>query len=198
MNSETLRGTRAIASITLRICRHYSVSFSGWPPHQSAWGSARSIWAYPVIESAHVLGITIFMGLLLLWDCRLLGVTLRAHPGDAGVEATHSVDHGRRNHHGDQRRPALLVRSGALLRQRVFRVKVLGLLLAAGNAAVFHVGIERRIADWDRVAGHPVCGQGRRCRVHRALGTHHRLRPLRRVQLVQASCLGTNILAWWS
>jgi hypothetical protein len=31
-----------------------------------------------------------------------------------------------------------------------FRVKVLGLLLAAGNAVLFHIGIERRIADWDQ------------------------------------------------
>jgi hypothetical protein len=32
---------------------------------------------YPVIESVHVLGLTLFMGLLLLWDLRLLGITLR-------------------------------------------------------------------------------------------------------------------------
>src|SRR4029453_8897244 len=40
-------------------------------------GIRESIWTYPVIESVHVLGLTLFMGLLLLWDLRLLGVTLR-------------------------------------------------------------------------------------------------------------------------
>jgi hypothetical protein len=111
-----------------------------------------SIWAYPVIESVHVLGITIFMGLLLLWDCRLLGVTLRGQP----------VTHVWR-----QLIPwitiggIIMAVSGALLfwsdpvrfyGNVFFRVKVLGLFLAAANAAVFHVGIERRIADWDQSA----------------------------------------------
>jgi hypothetical protein len=109
-----------------------------------------SIWAYPVIESVHVLGITIFMGLLLLWDCRLLGVTLRSHAV---------------THVWKQLIPWITVGgiimavSGVLLfwsdpvrfyGNVFFRVKVLGLLLAAGNAALFHIGIERRIADWDQ------------------------------------------------
>jgi hypothetical protein len=109
-----------------------------------------SIWAYPVIESVHVLGITIFMGLLLLWDCRLLGVTLRSHAV---------------THVWKQLIPWITVGgiimavSGVLLfwsdpvrfyGNVFFRVKVLGLLLAAGNAVLFHIGIERRIADCDR------------------------------------------------
>jgi hypothetical protein len=33
-----------------------------------------STWTYPIIESVHVLGLTVFMGLILFWDCRLLGI----------------------------------------------------------------------------------------------------------------------------
>jgi hypothetical protein len=43
-------------------------------------GIRESICAYPIVESVHVLGLTLFMGLLVLWDCRLLGITLRSHP----------------------------------------------------------------------------------------------------------------------
>ena len=109
-----------------------------------------SIWAYPVIESVHVLGITIFMGLLLLWDCRLVGVTLRSHPvTQVWKQLTPWITVG----------GIIMAVSGGLLfwsdpvrfyGNVFFRVKVLGLLLAAGNAAVFHIGIERRIADWDQ------------------------------------------------
>ena len=39
-----------------------------------------SVWTYPIIESIHVLGLTLFMGLLLLGDLRLVGLTLRKIP----------------------------------------------------------------------------------------------------------------------
>ncbi|HEY7091234.1 MAG TPA: DUF6644 family protein [Tepidisphaeraceae bacterium] len=108
-----------------------------------------SIWAYPVIESVHVLGITIFMGLLLLWDCRLLGVTLRRQPvTQVWKQLIPWITLG----------GILMAVSGGLLfwsdpvrfyGNVFFRVKVVGLLLAAGNAAMFHIGVERRIADWE-------------------------------------------------
>jgi len=40
-------------------------------------GIRESTWVYPVIESVHVLSLCVFVGLLLLWDLRLVGVTLR-------------------------------------------------------------------------------------------------------------------------
>ena len=35
-----------------------------------------SLWLYPVVESAHVLSLTLFVGLSVLWDLRLLGLVL--------------------------------------------------------------------------------------------------------------------------
>jgi hypothetical protein len=40
-------------------------------------GIRESTWTYPIIESIHLLGLCLFAGLLLLWDPRLLGITLR-------------------------------------------------------------------------------------------------------------------------
>ena len=33
-----------------------------------------STWSYPFIESTHVLGLCLFIGFLLFWDLRLVGV----------------------------------------------------------------------------------------------------------------------------
>src|SRR5688500_10332201 len=35
---------------------------------------AGSIWTFPIVESLHTVGIAVFLGLLLAWDLRLLGV----------------------------------------------------------------------------------------------------------------------------
>ena len=40
-------------------------------------GIRESTYVYPIIESVHVLSLCVFVGLLLSWDLRLLGITLR-------------------------------------------------------------------------------------------------------------------------
>ena len=112
-------------------------------------GIRESIWTYPVIESVHVLGLTLFMGLLLLWDLRLLGVTLRGF-------AVSRV--WRRLFPWIATGAALMVVSGILLfwsdpvrfyGNIFFRIKFVGLVLALLNALAFHFGIERRLVYWD-------------------------------------------------
>ncbi len=111
-----------------------------------------SIWTYPIIESVHVLGLTLFRGLLLLWDTRRLGFVLRRVPVSALWRQLFPwIAFG-----------AILVTiSGSLLfwsdpvkfyGNIFFRVKVLALLLAAVNAAAYHLGIERRLVEWDTAA----------------------------------------------
>jgi hypothetical protein len=109
-----------------------------------------SIYAFPVVESIHVLGLCLFLGLAVLWDLRLLGITLR------------SV---RVSEVSDQLLPwmrvgaVIMVVSGGLVFLNTpvryytnifFRVKVVLLLLAVMNARVFETGIYRRVAEWER------------------------------------------------
>jgi hypothetical protein len=111
-----------------------------------------SIWTYPIIESVHVLGLTLFLGLLLLWDTRLLGVVLRRVPVSALWRQLFPwIALG----------AVLVTISGSLLfwsdpvkfyGNVFFRVKVVLLLLAAANAAAYHLGIERRLVEWDTAA----------------------------------------------
>jgi hypothetical protein len=115
-------------------------------------GIRESIWTYPIIESVHVLGLTLFLGLLLLWDTRLLGFVLRRVPVSALWRQLFPwIAFG-----------AILVTiSGSLLfwsdpvkfyGNIFFRVKVVALLLAAANAGAYHLGIERRLVEWDTAA----------------------------------------------
>jgi hypothetical protein len=111
-----------------------------------------SIWTYPIIESVHVLGLTLFLGLLLLWDTRLLGFVLRRVPvSKLWRQLSPWILFG----------AIIITISGTLLfwsdpvkfyGNVFFRIKLLALLLAAANAAAYHLGIERRLFEWDTAA----------------------------------------------
>jgi len=142
VQSRIAPATLACMGVILDICRYLEAT-------SISVGIRESTWTYPVIESVHVLSLTLFMGLLLLWDLRLLGVSLRGYPVSRvwkrlfpwiGVGAV------------------LMIVSGVLLfwsdpvrfyGNVFFRVKFIGLVLALANALAFHFGIERRLPDWD-------------------------------------------------
>jgi hypothetical protein len=108
-----------------------------------------SIWGYPIVESVHVLTLCVFLGLAVVFDLRLLGLTMRKTPVSevsnrlwpwtlAGF--------------------VVMVISGALLFYAIpvktylnifFRIKACLLLLAGVNVAVYHYTIQRRMAEWD-------------------------------------------------
>src|SRR5262247_2067503 len=86
------------------------LSFCQWLGDTSfSIGIRESTWIYPVIESVHVLSLCVFVGLLLLWDLRLVGV--------GGLVVVDPVDHAGRGVDGSQRGVALRVGSGQILRQ---------------------------------------------------------------------------------
>src|SRR5262249_23479841 len=109
-----------------------------------------SVYAYPLVESAHVLTLCVFLGLAVMWDLRLLGVTLTSVPATElkqrlGPLMTWGF--------------VVMVITGAMLFYAVpvrsyqsiwFRMKAVALVLAGLNAFVFHRTIDHRIAEWDR------------------------------------------------
>jgi hypothetical protein len=110
---------------------------------------AGSIWAYPVIESLHTIGVALFLGLLLVWDLRLLGVMFtRVAVTEIWARLFPWMAAG----------AVFMIVTGVVLfwakpvyswGHIFFRIKVAALFLALLNAAAFHVGIERRVLDWD-------------------------------------------------
>ena len=108
-----------------------------------------SLYAYTWIETAHVLGITLFVGTIAMVDLRLLGVALPRAP----VSAMNA-----RILPWTVAGFVLMIVTGALLFYAIpvrsfhslwFRAKILLMAVAAVNIFVFHARVERDRDRWD-------------------------------------------------
>ena len=114
-----------------------------------------SLWAYPIVETVHIVGLATLYGAILVVDLRLMGLA-------RGLSVTRLT------------RLALpcalaafpfVLATGLLmftahaadfLGNRVFVLKM-GLILAAGvNAGILHAGAMRSSGDWDAGAAIPM------------------------------------------
>jgi hypothetical protein len=108
-----------------------------------------STWTYPIVESIHVLGLCSFLGVLLFWDLRLIGLVLPRVPVSRvwarlipWITAGFTI---------------MLVTGVALFLSDpvrfygnvFFRLKSAAMLLAGLNALAFHYGVERSLANWE-------------------------------------------------
>lgn len=108
-----------------------------------------SFWVWPLIESTHVLTITLFVGATMMMDLRLMGVSF------GNLLASDFTD---------RLLPwirvgfAIMVITGVLIFYSApvryyynifFRLKMLVLVLAGLNVWLFHSRIHRRIYEWD-------------------------------------------------
>jgi len=104
---------------------------------------------FPVIETIHVVSITLAVGTIAIVDLRLLGLVL------AKEKVTHVMS---------QIEPlalwgfAVMFASGALLflseaekcyQNPAFRLKLMSLALAGINPLIFYATVYRRVDDWD-------------------------------------------------
>ena len=117
---------------------------------ETAWnvGLRESLWIYPIVETAPVLGLALFVGLAVLLDLRLVGLALPRVAVSVVVA---------------QLQPwtwagfALMVVTGVMLflsdpatfaANPFFQIKI-GLLAVAGlNAWIFHCTVYRTVASW--------------------------------------------------
>jgi len=108
-----------------------------------------SLYMYPLVESTHVLTLCVFLGLAVMWDLRLLGVTFRNVPMTQLKQRLGLWMNGGF---------VVMVMTGAMLFYAIpvrsyqsiwFRMKAVALVLAGLNAFVFHRTIDRRIGEWD-------------------------------------------------
>jgi hypothetical protein len=108
-----------------------------------------SLWAEPIVETIHVLTLTLFLGFAVLLDLRLLGVAMRRRPVSEVLR---------------QINPWLIagfvvmIASGVLLfcgdpvsfyTTTFFKVKMIMLVLAGVNVLIFNATIGRKTAEWD-------------------------------------------------
>jgi hypothetical protein len=125
--------------------------------HDTAFGTfvRESTWGEPVLETIHVLTLTVFLGFVILLDLRLLDLALRRTPvstvfkqfnpwlfGSFGV----MIVTGLSLFAGD---PVLFY--GTIF----FKLKMIMLLAAALNVVVFNFTVGRRLAQWDALPATP-------------------------------------------
>jgi hypothetical protein len=125
--------------------------------HDTAFGTLirESTWGEPVIETIHVLTLTVFLGFVILLDLRLLDLVLRRTPVSVvfrqfnpwlfGAFAVMLVT-GISLFAGD---PVLFY--GTIF----FKLKMIMLLAAALNVVVFNLTLGRRLPQWDGLAVTP-------------------------------------------
>ena len=109
-----------------------------------------SLLMYPLVESIHVWALTVFVGFAAALDVRLLGWSMRKMPvSDVARRLLPWMTAGF----------VVMVISGMLLFYAIpvrsyqsvwFRMKLILLVLAGLNAWVFHAGIWRSVAQWER------------------------------------------------
>jgi hypothetical protein len=115
-----------------------------------------SIWLFPIIESIHVLSITVLVGTVAVFDLRLLGLVMKREP----VSVI-----------GRQILPwtwagfVIMFVSGLLLfiseagtnyYNFAFRLKIVLLVLVGLNPLIFHTSIFRKVGDWDLMIRTPL------------------------------------------
>lgn len=114
-----------------------------------------NLWLYPSVEIVHIVGFVVLVGSVVMFDLRVLG--LSRHVPVRGL-ARHLLP-------WSVAALLLIVPSGLamfaahandLLNNRAFQLKM-ALLLAAGmNAAIFHTGPYRSVAQWDTGVAAPA------------------------------------------
>jgi hypothetical protein len=108
-----------------------------------------SLWAEPIVETIHVLTLTLFLGFAVMLDMRLLGVVLKKRRMSEVLA---------------QFNPwlfagfAVMIVTGVLLfcgdpisfwTTTFFKVKMIMLVLAGLNVLIFNATIGRKVAQWD-------------------------------------------------
>jgi hypothetical protein len=127
-----------------------------WLAHtRASIAMTESVWVFPIVESVHVLSLCLFVGMAAILDLRLLSLVMRDLP--VSEVANRLLPWTAAGF-------VLMVVSGALTflnapvryyENIFFRIKMAALVLAGLNAWVFHAGIWRKVAAWDRDAVAP-------------------------------------------
>ena len=116
----------------------------------------QSYWLFPIIEGSHILALPASVGMIVIFDLRLLGLAFRGGPGLRIIR-----EFLRWSRIGFV---TMFVTGGFLFMTQAekaylnpfFRTKLILLLLLGINAAVYHAIFYQRMAQWDLAGTIPV------------------------------------------
>ncbi|WP_151637561.1 DUF6644 family protein [Noviherbaspirillum aerium] len=117
-------------------------------------GMRSSLWMYPIVEIFHIVGFVFLVGAVFMFDLRLLGLSknlpvtaMARHLLRWSVLGLFLVV------------PAGLMmfsaHPGDFISNRVFQLKLLLILAAGINAAIFHTGVYQTVDGWNTQASAP-------------------------------------------
>src|SRR5690606_23982828 len=117
-----------------------------------------SAWGYPIVETVHILGFVVLVGAAFMFDLRLLGIS-RSLP--VTRMARHLLRWSRAAAFVVLPTGLLLFVAGAMemAASPVFRLKLLLIVVAVTNAAVFHLATFSSVGAWDRDSPSPVAAR---------------------------------------
>jgi hypothetical protein len=129
---------------------HEFLAFCKWLDHTTVGTAIReSIWLFPVIETLHIFGIIALVGATSILDLRLMGLTFREEPvSKLAVRFLPWAWFG----FIVQVVTGLLMFSSEAVKMTLnwaFEVKMLLILTAGINAAVFHFLAYKSVDKWD-------------------------------------------------
>lgn len=108
----------------------------------------QSIWLYPAVEIVHIIGFAILVGSAVLFDLRLLGMARK-------LPVTESISHlifwARISFLAVLPSGLILfmVEASGMAMNPAFRIKLVLILFAGLNAAVFHRFTVKSVEDWN-------------------------------------------------
>ena len=117
-----------------------------------------SPWAYPAVETVHIVALALLFGSIVLVDLRLLGVS-RALPATDLLHHALPVSMLAFTLAAATGSLLFLTHADDLVGNRVFVLKM-GLIMLAGiNAAVFHAGAGAGVRSWDSGSAAPLAAR---------------------------------------
>ncbi|GAA2097476.1 DUF6644 family protein [Actinomadura alba] len=107
-----------------------------------------SRWGYPLTEAAHITGLAIMVGAIVLFDLRLLGAARQLR---VTALAGHALRWSRIGFTVVALTGSLMFMAHAtqLAYNTVFQLKMLLIAAAGLNILLFHTGLFRDVKDWD-------------------------------------------------
>ena len=112
--------------------------------------------AFPYVEGAHVLGLSLSVGTVMWFDLRLLGVAMRSRPVSEVFQDLRAWMFAGF---------AVMFLTGGLLfsahatkayASGYFRAKLALMILAGVNAGIYHWSIDRRESEWGKAPVPPI------------------------------------------
>ena len=116
-------------------------------------------WWFPFLESIHVLAVGLVVGSILMVDLRLLGVAALSYPASRVARELIPWTWGAVCVAVVTGTGMFMTRASAFVENPAFQIKLVLLLLAGANMALFQFRTFRDVEGWDNAAVTPVAAR---------------------------------------